>query len=56
MFREDKITALEEDLRLVSMLLKKIYRHDFLSEFNRIEKELEIQKCYLQHERFLSDK
>lgn len=46
--RESIIYHLNKKKASVSKLLKDVYKVEFLLEFERIEKEIEIQKCYIQ--------
>lgn len=47
-YRENLIEKLEARLRGCERVLKQVYRSDMLKMYLEIEKEIEIQKCYLQ--------
>ncbi len=48
--RQSLIAVLERKLESASKVLVHTYRHDMVVIYQGLLKEIEIQKCYLQHE------
>lgn len=50
MDRSQLISELKSELNVLNNLLIKKYKHDLVLEFQEVEKEIEIQQSYLEHE------
>lgn len=48
--RQSLIALLERKLEAASKVLVHTYRHDMVVIYLDLQKEIEIQKCYSQHE------